>query len=249
MEKILETKGLAKAFGGLLAVDHVNLSLEKGELRALIGPNGCGKTTLFNLMTGKFKPTKGKVFFKGEDITGLPIHEIAQRGIIRKFQIPSVYDPLTVLENIRIAYFSHQKSQPMLLATKVEKHAHQEIMGILRQIRLDEKTNELAGNLSHGEKQWLEIGMAVASKAELLLLDEPTTGLTIGETKATVQLIRRICDDFQVSILVIEHDISFVREIQSRVTVMCKGCIIREGSFDEIQNDELVKDIYLGKGD
>jgi urea transport system ATP-binding protein len=249
METILQTKELSKAFGGLVAVDHVNFSMSRGELRSMIGPNGCGKTTFFNLVTGKFKPTEGQVFYKGKDITGLSIHKIARKGIGRKFQVPSIFDSLSVYENIRVPFFSDQKRQSMFINRSIQKEYYDQIMAILRDVRLTEKANELAKNLSHGEKQWLEIGMALAGKPDLLLLDEPTAGMTLGETRATVELIRRISSDFHLSILVIEHDISFVREIESKVTVLYKGQIINEGTFEEIQKDNTVKEIYLGRGD
>jgi urea transport system ATP-binding protein len=212
MENILETNNLTKAFGGLVAVDHVDFSLSKGELRALIGPNGCGKTTFFNLVTGKFKPTDGHVYYKGEDITGLSIHQIAQKGVGRKFQVPSIFVTKSVYENIRVPFFSGQKRQPMFMSRTIQKEYHDQIMAVLQDVRLEDKVNELADNLSHGEKQWLEIGMALAG-------------------------------------LVIEHDISFVREIESQVTVMYKGQIINEGTFEEIQKDKTVREIYLGRGD
>ncbi|MCK4783087.1 MAG: ABC transporter ATP-binding protein [Desulfobacteraceae bacterium] len=249
MENILETNNLTKAFGGLVAVDHVDFSLSKGELRALIGPNGCGKTTFFNLVTGKFKPTDGHVYYKGEDITGLSIHQIAQKGVGRKFQVPSIFVTKSVYENIRVPFFSGQKRQPMFMSRTIQKEYHDQIMAVLQDVRLEDKVNELADNLSHGEKQWLEIGMALAGRPNLLLLDEPTGGMTLGETRATIDLIKKISTDFHISILVIEHDISFVREIESQVTVMYKGQIINEGTFEEIQKDKTVREIYLGRGD
>jgi urea ABC transporter ATP-binding protein UrtD len=249
MENILKTKNLTKAFGGLVAVDHVNLSLSRGELRALIGPNGCGKTTFFNLVTGKFKPTDGYVYYQGEDITGLSIHQIAQKGIGRKFQVPSIFGTQSVYENIRVPLFSGQKGHSMFMSRTIQKEYHDQIMAILKNIRLEQKANELADNLSHGEKQWLEIGMALAGRPNLLLLDEPTGGMTLGETRATIDLIKKISTDFHISIMVIEHDVSFVREIESQVTVMYKGQIINEGSFEEIHKDKIVREIYLGRGD
>jgi urea ABC transporter ATP-binding protein UrtD len=248
MENILETKSLTKAFGGLIAVDHVTFFMKKGELRSLIGPNGCGKTTFFNLITGKLKPTEGNVYYQGENITGLPIHEISRRGIGRKFQIPSVFGTLSVYENIRVAFFSNQRRISIFASQTIQREYHEQMMAILRDVRLEQKANELADNLSHGEKQWLEIGMALSNKPSILLLDEPTAGMTVGETKATVNLIKRISSDFHLSILVIEHDISFIREIESWVTVMYKGQLITEGPFLEIQKDKTVREIYLGKG-
>jgi urea transport system ATP-binding protein len=249
MERVLQTKNLTKAFGGLVAVDHVNFSMSNGELRSVIGPNGCGKTTFFNLVTGRFKPTEGQVLYKGEDIANLSIHEIARKGVGRKFQVPSIFDSLSVYENIRVPLFSDQKRQSMFVNRSIQKEYHDRILGILDDVRLTGKGNEFAKNLSHGEKQWLEIGMALAAKPSLLLLDEPTAGMTIGETRATVGLIKKISIDLDISIIVIEHDISFVREIESRVTVLYKGQIINEGTFEEIHRDKTVREIYLGRGD
>lgn len=246
---MLETKNLKKEFGGLVAVDGVNFSLSRGELRSMIGPNGCGKTTFFNLISGKLKPTEGRVYYEGEDITSLPIYKISQKGIGRKFQIPSIFGTMSVYENIRVPFFSDQKRQSMFMSRTIQKEYHDQIMAILREVRLEQKANELSEKLSHGEKQWLEIGMALAGKPNLLLLDEPTGGMTLGETKATVNLIKKISTDLNISILVIEHDISFVREIESGVTVMYKGQIINEGTFEEIQKDKTVREIYLGRGD
>jgi len=236
MERVLQTKNLTKAFGGLVAVDHVNFSMSNGELRSVIGPNGCGKTTFFNLVTGRFKPTEGQVLYKGEDIANLSIHEIARKGVGRKFQVPSIFDSLSVYENIRVPLFSDQKRQSMFVNRSIQKEYHDRILGILDDVRLTGKGNEFAKNLSHGEKQWLEIGMALA-------------GMTIGETRATVGLIKKISIDLDISIIVIEHDISFVREIESRVTVLYKGQIINEGTFEEIHRDKTVREIYLGRGD
>jgi urea ABC transporter ATP-binding protein UrtD len=243
MSVILETKGLAKRFGGLTAVDRVNLRLDERELRCIIGPNGCGKTTLFNLITGYYKPSAGQVLYQGEDITGKAVYHISKMGIGRKFQVPSVFGALTVYENIRVPfYFRHRR-----LSAQGVENADQEIMDLLEKINLAEKRLDLAINLAHGEKQWLEIGMVLASKPRLMLLDEPTAGMTVAETSKTAQLIQSISRETGISILVIEHDIHFVREIASRITVMYKGGIFKEGSYDEVQTDDEVREIYLGR--
>jgi len=246
MATILEIQGITKKFGGLTAVNHVDLTLNPGELRCIIGPNGCGKTTLFNLITGYYTPTSGKVYFSGEDITVKPVHVISKLGIGRKFQIPGIFGELTVYENIRVPFFSHQR-QSMFVSSRLDADSHKEIMAYLSQINLAAKADQLAQNLAHGERQWLEIGMVLASKPKLMLLDEPTAGMTITETHKTAELIKEISQTTGISILVIEHDISFVREIASRITVMYKGAIFREGNYEEIQSDDAVREIYFGR--
>jgi urea transport system ATP-binding protein len=243
---ILKTQGITKNFGGLTAVDRVDLTLADGELRCIIGPNGCGKTTLFNLITGYFKPSAGRVFFGDRDITAKPVHVISKLGIGRKFQIPGIFEQLTVYENIRVPFFANQR-QSMFVSSRVDSDSHQKIMKHLSDINLVEKADELAINLAHGEKQWLEIGMVLASKPRLMLLDEPTAGMTVMETHQTAKLIQEISQTTGITILVIEHDIRFVREIASRITVMFKGAIFREGNYQEINSDEAVREIYLGR--
>jgi urea ABC transporter ATP-binding protein UrtD len=246
MAVILETRKLTKRFGGLTAVDQVNFRLDEGELRCIIGPNGCGKTTLFNLISGFYKPSDGQVLYSGEDITGKAVHTISEMGIGRKFQVPSVFNQLTVYENVRVPFFFHFR-QFKSEGTGGEKSADQEIMDLLTRMNLADRRHDLAINLAHGEKQWLEIGMVLASKPRLMLLDEPTAGMTVAETNKTAHLIRAISQETAISIVVIEHDISFVREIAGRITVMYKGSLFREGSYEEIQADEDVRKIYLGR--
>jgi len=243
---LLETQGITKKFGGLTAVDHVSLKLADAELRCIIGPNGCGKTTLFNLITGHYKPTTGRILFQGRDITGLAVHRISRMGIGRKFQVPGVFDALSVYENIRVPFFSGQR-QPMLLHGRMNTAAHEEIMAHLEGIDLADRAAEPARNLSHGQRQWLEIGMVLASRPRLMLLDEPTAGMTVGETRKTARLIRDISAQTGIAILVIEHDIGFIREIGGHITVMYKGAIFREGSYRQIQDDPAVREIYLGR--
>ena len=246
MSSILNTQGITKKFGGLTAVDQVTMDLSEGELRCIIGPNGCGKTTLFNLITGYYKPTSGNVFFSGQNITGKPVYLISKLGIGRKFQIPGIFDDLTAYENIRVPFFAHQR-QSMFVGSRLDAKSHQRIMQHLANINLSEKADEPAKNLAHGERQWLEIGMVLASKPKLMLLDEPTAGMTVAETRKTAELIKNISQTTGISILVIEHDISFVKEIASHITVMYKGTIYREGNYEEIQSDDAVREIYLGR--
>ncbi len=243
---ILEVNGLRKTFGGLTAVENLDLRLEYGELRCIIGPNGCGKTTLFNLITGNLKPTAGRVIFEGREITAWPVPEISRLGIYRKFQVPSVFEGLTVYENMRIPYFARMK--PSILGrSSVSRNEHQEIMELLERVNLAGQAGELAGNLAHGQKQWLEIGMVLASRPRLMLLDEPTAGMTIAETKITADLVQEISESSNISVMVIEHDLGFVKEVARKITVMYKGSIFREGTYEEIQADKDIHDIYLGR--
>lgn len=246
MPTILETKALTKKFGGLTAVDHVDLTLSDGELRCIIGPNGCGKTTLFNLITGTYKPTTGQVVFSGFNITSKPPYMIGRMGISRKFQVPGIFDQLSVYDNICVPIFADHRHS-IFFKPKKKSGIHQEIMTLLKRINLAHKSAEPAINLSHGEKQWLEIGMVLARQPRLMLLDEPTAGMTAAETHKTAQLIRDISQNENITILVIEHDIGFVREIASRITVLYKGAVFREGSYETIQSDQAVRKIYLGK--
>lgn len=240
----LETRHLTKGFGGLIAINSLNFQVEEGELRCLIGPNGAGKTTLFNLVTGSLKPTSGDVYFRGVRITGLGPHQIASMGVGRKFQVANIFQQLSVADNIRVA--TEGKSALARLALHEYDEAFEEqLPGLLETIRLYEKKDLRASNLSHGEQQWLEIGMVLASRPSLLLLDEPTAGMTMAETKETVGLIPSISTG--ITTIVIEHDINFVREIAKKITVMHQGTILAEGCLDEIEHNEVVRDVYLGR--
>jgi len=228
----LELRSLVKNFGGLRAVDNFSLSLEEGSVNALVGPNGCGKSTLFNLITGALRPDSGHVFFKGEDITGLAPHLIARRGIGRKFQVPAIFDELTARENLVVA------ARGAVLQT--------EIADIEALIRLRDIAAREAGELAHGQKQWLEIGMLLAQAPSLILLDEPTAGMTEAETRATAELILTINQQQKVTILVIEHDMAFIQYLGCPLHVMSKGRILKSGSFADIRRDPEVRALYFG---
>ncbi|MFC4273274.1 ATP-binding cassette domain-containing protein [Sneathiella chungangensis] len=228
----LELKSLTKNFGGLCAVDGFSLDIAKGSVNALVGPNGCGKSTLFNLITGTIRPDSGEVLFAGVNITGRPPHEIARLGIGRKFQVPAIFDELTVRENLIVA--SRKQNDRTAQAD------------ILAQIHLEDQADTLAGELAHGQKQWLEIGLLLAQAPALILLDEPTAGMTAPETRATAELIHRINRDRGLTVLVIEHDMGFIEHLACPVHVMSKGKILKSGNFSEIRNDADVKALYFG---
>ena len=246
-EPLLRAEGLTKRFGEFTAVNDVDFTVHPNETKALIGPNGAGKTTFQNLLTGKLSATEGTITFDGEDVTDVPPHERAQRGIIRKYQITSVYEDETVLENMRLAFRSRASSPWELLRTHDDSDIRDRIEELLSIANLHDKQHTTVGPLSHGEKQWLEIVMAVGAEPELLLLDEPTSGISVGETDDTVDLIEEIRSKENVAIVVIEHDMDFIRKVSESITVLDRGEIIASGTIDEIENDETVQRIYLGE--
>jgi len=241
MAPLLEVKGVHKNFGGVVALDGVDLALPSGDLACVIGPNGCGKTTLLNVVSGAFAPDAGKVWFRGEDITGLAPHRIARKGIGRKFQVPGIYLALTVAENLEVP----------LAAQAAARHwrpaPHERLGELLAMTQLAHKADTPAVELAHGEKQWLEIGMLMAVDTDLILLDEPTAGMTIAETERTADLIRSIAFETGKTVLAIEHDMNFVRRLECHVMVMMRGRMFREGSYDEVQADAEVRRAYLGE--
>ena len=237
----LELDALSKDFGGLAAVDRFSLSLERGALQALVGPNGCGKSTLFNLITGALAPSAGRVLFDGEDITGLAPHAVARRGIGRKFQVPAVFDELTVAQNLMVPRWAGRA-----LALWTDAHTH-EADDVAAGVGLAGRGRVAAGALSHGERQWLEIGMLVAGEARLLLLDEPTAGMTVPETSATAELVLRLVADHGASVLVIEHNMGFIQRLACPVTVMASGRLLHSGSYAEIHADAAVRELYFGR--
>jgi urea ABC transporter ATP-binding protein UrtD len=242
---LLEVRGLKKHFGGIRALDGVDLSLSRSELKCLLGPNGCGKTTLFNVVTGATPPTAGEVRLRGESIAGQPAHLIARKGVGRKFQVPGVFSELSVSENLEIALRAPDRSVGRLAVTRPAplKERAAELLDFcgLRTRRL-----AMAGSLAHGEKQWLEIAMLLAADAELLLLDEPTAGMSVVETERTADLVRGLSIEFGKTVLVIEHDMNFVRLLQCTVAAMMRGVVIAEGSYDTIRSDVRVLESYLG---
>jgi urea transport system ATP-binding protein len=242
---LLEVKGLTTEVSGFRILNNLDLSVEENELRVLLGPNGAGKTTLISLITGQFKPTSGKIFFNGQDITGWAPDDIFRAGISRKFQVPNMYETLSVYDNVMISLQGDRKVFKYMFKG-VTPAENDRIWEILEFIELADKADEPADTLSHGERQWLELGMLVASNPKLLLLDEPTTGMTEAGKRRTAGLIERIAKNHTV--LLIEHDMHLVRQLAKKVTVMHQGQLLAEGPLAEVVENEMVKAVYLGKG-
>ncbi len=242
-ELILSVEDLTVSFDGFRAVDKLTLYVEKDELRCIIGPNGAGKTTLLDMICGKTRPSGGTIRFKQHYITDLIEYQITRLGVGRKFQTPSVYEDLTVFENLEISYPKKRGIFGCLLF-KRDQDLLDRIDSVAEEIFLHEVLRHKAGQLSHGQKQWLEIGMLLMQDPELLLLDEPVAGMSAKEREQTAELLNRISKGR--SIVVIEHDMAFVRMIAHKVTVLHQGKLLAEGSMDQVQNDERVKDVYLG---
>jgi urea transport system ATP-binding protein len=241
--KILEIENLTVSFDGFKAINNLNFSMDEGELRVVIGPNGAGKTTFMDIITGKTKPTQGKVTFKGKNLRPYSEHQIARMGIGRKFQTPRVYQNLTPRENLALSCARYKNVFASLVGRAVPGE-HRTVGGLLDTIGLFPKADIPAELLSHGEKQRLEIGMLVAQSPDLLLVDEPVAGLTDEETENVGSLLLALAESH--SIMVIEHDMVFVRQIARQVTVLHQGAVLCEGTMDEIQNDPRVIEVYLG---
>lgn len=242
--KILETENLTVSFDGFKALNQLDFSMDVGELRVVIGPNGAGKTTFLDVITGKVKPTKGRVLFKGRDVRPLSEYQVAQLGIGRKFQTPRVYLNLTPRENLELTS-NRQKRIFSTLFGHPSTAERKTVAGLLETIGLAAKADIPATWLSHGEKQRLEIGMLVAQSPDLLLVDEPVAGLTDEETERVGELLLSLAQSH--SIVVIEHDMEFVRQIARKVTVLHQGTVLCEGSIDEVQADPRVIEVYLGQ--
>jgi urea transport system ATP-binding protein len=242
---LLEVTGLVTEVSGFRILDNLDFSVDENELRVLLGPNGAGKTTLISLITGQFKPTAGRIRFAGQDITGWAPDQIFKAGISRKFQVPNMYETLSVYDNVMVSLKGGRRVFGYIFKT-VSPEDNDAIWEILDFIELADKANDRADSLSHGERQWLEMGMLVASEPKLLLLDEPTTGMTEAGKQRTVELIRRIAKNH--TILLIEHDMHIVRQLAQKVTVLHQGQVLAEGPLAQVVENEQVKAVYLGKG-
>ncbi|MGG6269364.1 urea ABC transporter ATP-binding protein UrtD [Leptolyngbya sp. AN03gr2] len=242
--KILQIENLTVSFDGFKAINNLNFDLNEGELRVIIGPNGAGKTTFLDTITGKTQPTIGNVYFKGRNTKGLKEHQIARLGVGRKFQTPRVYLNLTPRENLELSCNRHKNVWNAIVGKRPAAE-QRTVAGLLETIGLDLKADIKADLLSHGEKQRLEIGMLVAQSPDLLLVDEPVAGLTDEETEKVGDLLLALAESH--SIIVIEHDMEFVRQIARQVTVLHQGSVLCEGSMDEVQNDPRVIEVYLGQ--
>jgi len=242
---ILTTKELTIAFGGIRAVDQVNLEIEEGRLTSVIGPNGAGKTTLFNLLTGFYKPTHGKIFFERGEITLLPVHKIVKLGLSRSFQILRIFNDMTVFENVRVAVQAQMNHGMELFSScdrlsDVRKKAEE----ILEEIHLSPKASLKAKNLSYGDKRILDIGLSLAGNPRVLLLDEPTSGVGAHERAGVARFIHDLTKKWTV--LLVEHDMDIVMGISDRIVVMQQGRIIADGTPEEIKQNETVREVYLG---
>lgn len=244
---MLQVEAVDKSFGDFMAVCQANLSVGNGELVAVIGPNGAGKTTLFNLITGQLHPERGKIVFRGEEITGLPAHEICRRGIARSFQIVNIFPRLTVFGNVQVAVLSQQRRSDNIFSP-AQTLATQETRGILEIVGLSDKAADIAGSLSHGDQKILEIAIALGNEPELLILDEPTAGMSPEETAATLELIKNLANTRGLTILFCEHDMDVVFSISQSIMVMHQGRTLIQGRPEEVRGNREVQEAYLGGG-
>ncbi|MDP3836090.1 MAG: urea ABC transporter ATP-binding protein UrtD [Hydrogenophaga sp.] len=243
--RILYLEDVSVSFDGFKAINKLSLDIAPGELRCIIGPNGAGKTTMMDIITGKTRPDSGQVFFGSTiDLLRYREAEIAAMGIGRKFQKPTVFEQLTVFENLELALATDKRVRRSMVFTLTGEDKDR-LGEVLQTIHLADSAARLAGNLSHGQKQWLEIGMLLMQDPKLLLLDEPVAGMTDEETERTAQLFLTLKGKH--SLMVVEHDMNFIRTISEKVTVLCDGAVLAEGTLDQVQADERVIEVYLGR--
>ncbi|MCA0927642.1 ATP-binding cassette domain-containing protein [Ruegeria profundi] len=235
MNTLLQTKNLTKSFGGVVALDNVDFSIKPKELRCIIGPNGAGKSTFFRCLTGQHIPTTGNVFFKGREITGRQMHEISGCGIGTKTQVPNLFDDMTVYENLWLSASSNAS----------RNEAQDRISEAARLTRTESLLDEFPKNLAHGLRQRAELAMVISAAPDLVLLDEPAAGLTHAETRQLAKIIQAVNE--KSAVVIVEHDMQFVREIADKITVLCQGAILIEGSAETVLSDTRVREVYLGR--
>ena len=244
MAPLLDVRGLTTKVSGFTILSNLDFSIEENELRVLLGPNGAGKTTLISMITGQFRPVAGSIRFAGQNITGWAPDRIFKAGISRKFQVPNMYETLSVFHNVMVS----QRGARKVFATLFQRLRGEDadrIWEVLEFVELADKANDAAASLSHGERQWLELAMLIVSSPRLLLLDEPTTGMTEAAKRKTAELIRRIAETHTV--LLVEHDMHIVRRIAQRVTVLHQGQLLAEGALADVMANDMVRQVYLGK--
>jgi branched-chain amino acid transport system ATP-binding protein len=243
---MLELRDLAKSFDGFQALADVSFTVPEGSISALIGPNGAGKTTLFNLITGHLLPTRGHVVFKGRDVTGIPPHDLCRLGMGRSFQRTNIFPRLTVFQNVQAAFVSH-RGCGWNLVTPVDRLYRAETEALLEAVGLLDRAGEISGFLSHGGQKQLELGLALALEPEVLLLDEPTAGMSATETRETIALIERLTRERRLTLLFTEHDMEVVFSIAQRITVLHQGRVIADGAPQDVRRDPEVRRVYLGE--
>jgi branched-chain amino acid transport system ATP-binding protein len=243
---LLEIENLTKSFGGVMAIAGVSFGIEQGTIHAVIGPNGAGKTTLFHAITGYHRPDSGRVVFMGEDITGLSSHQICRKGVGRSFQIINIYPSLSVFQNVQAAILS-RIGKGLNFFSPAKNMGRNETEEILDLIGLYEQKQIIANALSHGDKKRLEVAIALGNQPKLLLLDEPTAGMSLEETTAIIHLIGKLCQEKGLTVFFTEHDMSVVFSIARRIIVMHQGKIIAEGSREDVKNNKQVQKVYLGE--
>lgn len=245
---ILHTESLRREFGALVAVDDMSVAIEAGSLHSIIGPNGAGKTTFFNLVSGTLRPTSGKVFFKGEDITHTPVHRTIHRGIGRSFQITNLFPTLTVFENVRLAAQAMGRDALRFIRSHRRFQSYMDrATEVLEQVGLSERALQLAGTLPHGDQRKLELGMILAPDPEVLMLDEPTAGMASEQVPELMALVQSIQEAGDKTVILVEHNMNVVMSVSDRITVMHQGAKLAEGSPTEISADERVQTAYLGE--